>query len=112
MSEKNTNVVFFNTYKLIKGSSVPDFLKTVDELFQENILKQKGIVEGKIMSDGDTWGDYAAFETMEDLNAFLEAAQAAQENGTNDIAAKFYSYINFSTCKSHMFTVEKTFLPK
>ena len=98
-------VIFFNSYKLIKGSSVPDFMKAVEDLFEGHISKQKGYAMSKIMVDGDTWADYTAFETMEDLNAFLEASKA----GTNELAERFYSFINFSTCKSHTFTVEKYF---
>ena len=103
------NAIYLNTYKLKKGSSVPDFLKAVEDLFQGSISKHEGYAMSKIMADGDTWADYIAFETMEGLNAFLEASKIAQENGMNELAEKFYSFINFSTCKSHIFSVEKYF---
>lgn len=39
-----SNVVFFNTYKLRKGASIPDFLLTVENLNNEHISKQEGYI--------------------------------------------------------------------
>ena len=104
-----SNVIFFNSYKLKEGASVPDFLITIEQLFQENMSKHKGFISAKLLIDGDTWADYGVFETIDDLNTFLESAKAAQSNGTNDLAEKFYSFLNFDSCKSHIFSVEKSF---
>ena len=96
------NVVFANTYKLKDGVSVPDFLLAIEKLIKENISKQKGFVSFKLLAEGDGWADYGMFETMDDLNAFLESAK----NNRNELAEKFYSFLNFDTCKSHIYTVE------
>ena len=100
-----SNAVFVNSYKLKKGASVPDFLLAVDELLNEHISKQKGFVSCKLLADGETWADYTTFETMDDLSAFLESSQTAQ----NDLAEKFYSFLDFSTCKSQMYSVERSY---
>ena len=99
------NVVFFNTYKLKNGASVPDFSLAVDKLIKEHISKKKGYVSFKLLSEGDAWADYVMFETMEDLNAFLESS----ENEKNELAEKFYSFLDFETCKSSIYSVEKSY---
>jgi len=97
-----SKVIFFNTYKLVDGASVPDFFLAVEKLIKENVSKQKGFVSFKLLAEGDAWADYAMFETMDDLNAFLESAQ----NNSSVSAEEFYSFLNFNTCKSHIYTVE------
>ena len=97
-----SNVIFFNTYKLVEGASVPDFLLAVENLVKKNTSEKKGFISFKLLAEGDAWADYGMFKTMEDLNAFLESAQ----NNRNDLAEKFYSFINFDTCKSHIYTIE------
>jgi hypothetical protein len=104
-----SNAIFYNYYKLKEGSSVPDFLIAFEQLIQENVSKNKGVISVKLLAEGDAWADYAVFETMDDLNAFLKSAEEAQANGTNDLAEKFYSFLDFDTCKSHIFSVEKSF---
>jgi heme-degrading monooxygenase HmoA len=101
-----SNAVYFNSYKLKKGSSIPDFQHAVDELFKEIGAKNKGYISFTLFNDGDTWADYSVWETMEDLNAFIASANAAGERGTNELAQKFYSFLNFSTCKSNQFNVK------
>jgi quinol monooxygenase YgiN len=103
------NVVFYNSYKLKKDSSVQDFLVAVEKLFNENISKFKGCISSKLLVDGETWADFSIWESMEDLQAFLASAQAAQENGTNDLAENFYSFIDFKTIKGNKYIVEKYF---
>ncbi|TYQ15223.1 UNVERIFIED_CONTAM: hypothetical protein Cloal_1645 [Acetivibrio alkalicellulosi] len=98
------NAVFFNSYKLKKGASVPDFLLAVDKLWNEYISKQKGFISSKLLVDGDTWADYTVFETMEDAKRF------ANPTHTNDLAEKFYSFLNFNSCTSHFYSVERSFL--
>jgi len=97
-----SNVVFANTYKLKKGSSVPDFLLAIETLIKEHISKQKGYVSFQLLAEGDTWADSVTFETMDTLNAFLESSQ----NNKNELAEKFYSFLNFATCKTTIYTVE------
>jgi len=97
-----SNVVFFNTYKLKDGASVPDFLLAVEKLIREHVSKNKGYVSFKLFAEGDAWADSATFETMDALNAFLESSQ----NDINEFAEAFYSFLDFDTCKSHIYTVE------
>ena len=97
-----SKVVFFNTYKLKKGVSVSDFLLAVEKLNEGYISKQKGYISFELMVDGETWADATAFETMEDAKSFAEASSP------NELTERFYSFLNFSACKSHFFTVEKS----
>ena len=97
-----SNVIYFNTYKLVDGASAPDFLLAIEKLIKEQISKQKGFVSFKLLAEGDAWADYCMFETMDNLNAFLESAQ----NNSTALAEKFYSFLDFDTCKSHIYTVE------
>ena len=100
------NAVYFNSYKLKEGASVPDFLHALDELTNEIASKHKGFISFRLHVDGETWADYAVFETMDDLDAFLISSKAAKENGTNDLAERFYSFCDFAGCTSHKFTIE------
>ena len=96
-----SNAVFSNTYKLKDGASVPDFLLAVEKLIKEHVSKQKGYVSFRLLAEGDTWADSVTFETIDDLNAFLESSQKDR----NELAEHFYSFLNFSTCKSQVFSV-------
>jgi len=100
-----SKAVFFNSYKLKKGASVPDFLKAVENLNNEHISKQKGFISWQIFSSENEWADMLTFETMDDVKAFEE------NSGTNpnELALEFYSFINLMSCKSRYFTVEKSF---
>jgi len=97
------NAVFFNSYKLKKGVSVPDFLLAAEKLNNEYISKQKGFISFNLMADGETWADSSVFETMEDVKRFAES------NEPNELAETFYSFINLNSCKSHFFSVERSF---
>ncbi len=97
-----SKVVFFNTYKLKKGVSIPDFLDAVDKLVEGYISTQKGYISFELMVDGATWADATTFQTKEDAKSF------AQANSPNELAERFYSFLNFSTCKSHFFSLEKS----
>ena len=99
-----SNVVFFNTYELNKGASVPDFLAATESLVNDHVSKQKGYLSFRLLAEGDKWADYAIFETPGDLNAFLESS----EHNTNELADRFYSFLNFDTCVSKIYTVEKS----
>ena len=96
------NVVFSNTYKLKDGVSVPNFLLAIEQLIKEHVSKQKGYVSFQLLAEGDTWADSVTFETMDNLNAFLESSQ----NNRNELAEKFYTFLNFDTCKSNIYSVE------
>jgi len=98
-----SNVVFFNSYKLKKGVSAPDFLLAVDELINEYISKQKGFVSCKIAVDGETWADFTTFETMEDAKKFAESSDPSGS------AEKFYSFININSCITRFFAVEASY---
>lgn len=99
-----SNAVYFNSYKLKKGASVPDFLLSAEKLWDEHISKQKGYISFNLLVDGETWADSTTFETMDDANAFLESSKS----GTNELAQNFYSFLDFNSCKSHLFSLEKS----
>ena len=95
-----SNVIFFNSYKLKKGVSVSDFLEAVNRLNDEYTSKQNGFISSKIAVDGEIWADFTTFETMEDAKKFAEA------NDPNDLAEKFYSFINLNSCITRFFAIE------
>jgi len=97
------NAVFFVSYKLKKGTSVPDFLLASQKLNDEYMSKQKGYISWQQLVDGETWADLLTFETMEDAKR-VEAA-----SDPNELAEAFYSFINLFSCKTHFFTVEKSY---
>ena len=98
-----SNIVFFSTYKLKKGTSIPDFLLAVENLNNEYISKQAGYISFSLMVDGETWADSTTFATMEDARNFAGASEP------NKFAEEFYSFLNLSSCKSHFFSVEKSY---
>ena len=98
-----SNVVFFNSYKLKKGVSVPDFLEAADSLIKEYASKQKGFISSKIAVDGEMWADFTVFETMEDAKAFAEG------NDESSLAEKFYSFLNLNSCVTRFYSVEGSY---
>jgi len=99
-----SNAVYYVSYKLKKGASVPDFLLAAEKLNNEFISKQKGYISWKQLFDGKTWADVCTFETMDDLNNFKEVSSKPSE-----LAKKFYSFMNLFSCKEHLFSVEKSY---
>ena len=99
-----SNAVFFCSFNLKKGASVPDFLKAAEKLNNEYISKQKGYVSWKQLVDGDTWADFLTFETMEDVKAFEAGSVNAGE-----LAGNFYSFIDLKSCKVNYFSVERSY---
>ena len=99
-----SNAVYYVSYKLKKGSSVPDFLLAAEKLNNEFISKQKGYVSWKQLFDGKIWVDVCTFETMDDLNNFKKVSSKPSE-----LAKKFYSFMNLFSCKEHLFSVEKSY---
>ena len=98
------NAIFYVSYKLKKGASVPEFLQASERLNNEYISKQKGYISWKQVVDGDTWADFATFETMEDVKNF-----EANSANPGELSLAFYSYINLNSCKVHYFTVERSY---
>jgi len=96
--------VFYNAYKLKKGTSIPEFMLAAEQLNKAYISQQKGYVSSKLAVDGETWADFTTFETMDDLNNFLELSR-----NPNELALQFYSFININSCKTHMFSVEQSY---
>ena len=70
-----SNAVYYVSYKLKKGASVPDFLLAAEKLNNEFISKQKGYVSWKQLLNGKTWLDLCTFETMEDLENFKKVSR-------------------------------------
>jgi len=91
-----SNALFFNSYKIKKNSSDTDFSQAVDNLVREYASKQPGFVSMALLHNDEMWADFAIFETMEDAKNFENPTE------TNEYAEKFYSFLNFSTCKSRI----------
>ena len=96
------NAVFFNSYKLKKGASASDFIAATEKLINEHISKQKGYISSQLFSADGEWMDMVTFETLEDAKAFEENAAA----NPNELALKFYSFINLMSCKTRYYTIE------
>ncbi|MCL2383714.1 MAG: hypothetical protein FWC79_06270 [Oscillospiraceae bacterium] len=99
-----SNAVYYVSYKLKKGADISEFLLAAEKLNNEFISKQKGYISWKQLVDGNTWADFATFETMEDLERFKEVSKKPSET-----AKAFYSFINLFSCKQHIFSVEKNY---
>jgi len=99
-----SNAVFFNSYKIKKSSTVQDFTQSVNDLAREHVSKQRGFISMGLLSNDEMWADFGIFKTMEDAKHFESGG-----DGPNEFAEKFYSFLNFSTCKSRMFSVERDY---
>jgi len=99
-----SNAVWFISYKLVKGTSVPDFLAASEECSNEVLSKKKGFISWKVLIDGDTWVDLVTWETMEDaVNA------QSDDDMSNPMYQKFCSLIDQSSVKMPVFSVEKSY---
>jgi len=99
-----SNAIWFISYKLVEGASVPDFLVALENCNNAVLSKKKGFISWKALVDGDTRVDLVTWETMEDaINA------EGDGNDVDPIAQKFYSFIDFSTLKMQAFSVEKSY---
>ena len=99
-----SNAVWFISYKLVEGSSVPDFLLASENCNNEVLSKKKGFISWKQLVADDTWVDLVTWETMED------AKNAEKDDGTpNPIAQKFYSFIDFESLKMQAYSIEKSY---
>ena len=98
-----SKAVFLNMYKLKEGASIPDFLQAVEDLNNAYTSKQQGFISSTLMVEGDLWADTTIFETMEDAQKCIAASES------NASAGKFFEYLDFNSCKSNLFVVEKSF---
>ena len=98
-----SNLVWFISYKLIEGASVPDFLLASEKVHNEILSKQKGFLSWKVLVDGDTWVDLVTWETADD------AINGETAGATNPIAHRFYSFIDPNTLIQQRFAVEKNY---
>jgi len=99
-----SNAVWFISYKLVEGASVPEFLIASEKTHNEVLSKKKGFVSWKVLIDGDTWVDLVTWETMDN------AINAENDDGDTDpIALEFYSFIDPNSLKSQVFSVEKSY---
>lgn len=98
-----SKVMWFFSYKLVEGASVAEYLLASEKVNAEVLSKQKGFISWQVLADGDTWVDLCLWETAQDAK---NAETAGQDNPN---AQKFYSFIDFATCKQQMFSVEKTY---
>jgi len=99
-----SNAVWFISYKLVEGASVAEFLLAAENCCKEVASKKKGYISWKQLNQGDTWIDLMTFETMEDAINFEK-----QGDPSNPYASKFYSFIDFKSLNSQMYSVEKSY---
>ena len=99
-----TNAVFFCSFQLKEGASVPEFLLAAEKLNNAYISKQKGYISWKQLIDGDTWADFVTFETMEDVKKF-----EADSGNAGELAGHFFSFIDLDSCRVNYFSVERSY---
>lgn len=99
-----SKAVFYCSFKLKEGSSLPDFMLAAENLNNEYISKQKGYISWQQLVDGDAWADFITFETMEDVKKF-----EAESGNADELAAKFYSFIELDSCKVNYYTIERSY---
>ncbi|MCL2364686.1 MAG: hypothetical protein FWC71_08495 [Defluviitaleaceae bacterium] len=95
--------IFYCEFKLKKGTNEADFLQAAKILNDEHICKQPGYVGWRQVRDGDTWADLLIFETLQDVKNF--EANAATPN---ELALKFYSFINMPSCRMRYYETAAT----
>ena len=95
------SAVWFISFQLKKGASVEDFLLASERCHNEVLSQQKGFISWDVLRDGDTWVDLVKWETAED------AKNGETAGASNPAAHEFYSFIDMSTCKTRLFSVEK-----
>ena len=99
-----SNAVWFLSYQLKQGASVPEFLLASEACSKEVLSKRKGFLSWKQLLHGDTWVDLVTWETMED------AVHAEQNEGEPHPAAQtFYSFIEFSSLNMQAYSVEGSY---
>jgi hypothetical protein len=98
------NAIFYCSFNLKKGASVPEFLAAAEKLNNEYISKQKGYISWKQVVDGDTWADILTFETMDDVKNF-----EANAHNAGELAENFHSFLNHNTAKVHYYSIERSY---
>ena len=97
------NAIWFISYKLVEGSSVPDFLLAQEKCCNEVLSKKPGFISWQVLTAGDTWVDLVTWDTM-------EHAQNSEKGGdVNPAALEFYSFIDFGTLKHQCYSVERSY---
>ena len=95
-----SHAIWFITYELKKDASIKDFLAASKTCSDEVLSKQKGFISWEVLRDGDIWIDLVKWETEED-------AKNGETAGANNPAShNFYSFIEASTCKLQLYSVE------
>jgi len=97
------NAVWFISYKLKKGASVPEFLAAQEQCSNEVLSKKPGFVSWQVLNKGDTWVDFVTWESMDD------AVAAEKGDSKHPAAAKFYSFLDFKSMKMQAYSVERTY---
>ncbi len=87
----------------MEGASVQAYLAASQKVRDEILGIQKGFISWQVLKDGDTWADLIIWETPEDAKNAETAGQG------NPNAQEYYSYMDFSSMKNQMFTVEKSY---
>ncbi len=98
-----SNAVWFISYKLKEGASVPDYLAASQKVHDEILSKQKGFISWKVLKDGDKWVDLVIWETPEDA----KTGETAGRN--NPLAKEYYSYMDFKSMTNQKYMVEKNY---
>jgi len=100
------NAIYYVSYQLKKGVSIPEFLAAAAQLNNEEISQKQGYISWQQLRHGDVWADMITFATMDDLEKFK-----VESNTPSELALKFYSYINpmAKGSKLHYFSVEKSY---
>ena len=98
-------VVYQISYKLVKGASAEEFLLASKKCHDDSMAKNKGFISWDVLRDGDTWVDVATFESIEDAK---NAESGGNETTKHPSALAFYAFIDFTTLKSKVYTLEKS----
>lgn len=82
------NVIEFASFNLKEGVSVPDFLLVSDKFNSEFLIAQKGYLSRKLLTKGERWADLVVWETMDDAQNALKAADE------DAVAVKYVSLLD------------------
>jgi len=93
------NIISYHSYKLMKNTSVSDFLFAAEKVNTNFAKNQKGWLSSQMFNEGKVWADIAIFESNDDLERF--AGLCSQ----NEYVKKCDVYMDCSNLRSHKFTV-------
>lgn len=97
------SAIEFVSFRLKKGTSVPDFLLVSDKMNIEFLSVQKGYISRKLLAKGEMWADFVIWETMDD------ALNAAEAFGENDTACEYMSFIDDNSVDMRHLNIEKNY---